>query len=102
MWAGCYRGSLALVGRVAPHNFSDMAAFGHCVCRPQNARGPADARIMTMCGYGRIEIVAPLIQLYHADFGRLLPNIRGRNARLIDPAFKCGLDPFVILAVFRL
>lgn len=55
---GLYAGSLALIAD-ALHNFSDMASLVIAFAARKIARRPADAR-MTF-GYGRIEIVAALI-----------------------------------------
>ncbi len=55
---GIFAGSLALIAH-ALHNFSDMASLVIAFAARKIARRPADAR-MTF-GYGRIEIVAALI-----------------------------------------
>ena len=55
---GIFAGSLALIAD-ALHNFSDMASLAIAFAARKIARRPADAR-MTF-GYGRIEIVAALI-----------------------------------------
>ena len=55
---GIFAGSLALIAD-ALHNFSDMASLVIAFLAQKIARRPADAR-MTF-GYGRIEIVAALI-----------------------------------------
>ncbi|MCP5173312.1 MAG: cation transporter [Pseudomonadales bacterium] len=55
---GIFAGSLALIAD-ALHNFSDMASLFIALAAQKIARRPADAR-MTF-GYGRIEIVAALI-----------------------------------------
>ena len=55
---GVFAGSLALIAD-ALHNFSDMASLVIAFVARKIARRPADAR-MTF-GYGRIEIVAALI-----------------------------------------
>ena len=55
---GIFSGSLALIAD-ALHNFSDMASLVIAFAARKVARRPADAR-MTF-GYGRIEIVAALI-----------------------------------------
>lgn len=55
---GIFAGSLALIAD-ALHNFSDMASLVIAFAARKVARRPADAR-MTF-GYGRIEIVAALI-----------------------------------------
>lgn len=58
IFGGILSGSLALVAD-ALHNFSDMASLAIAFAARKIARRPADAR-MTF-GYGRIEIVAALI-----------------------------------------
>lgn len=55
---GIYAGSLALVAD-ALHNFSDMAALVIALAARKIARRPANLRMPF--GYGRIEVVAALI-----------------------------------------
>ena len=75
---GILSGSLALIAD-ALHNFSDMASSGDRVrSSEESRRRPADGR-MTF-GYGRIEVVAALINYTTLILVGYLSHLRGRDA----------------------
>src|SRR5690606_41582201 len=78
---GIFAGSLALIAD-ALHNFSDMASLVIAFAAQKIARRPADAK-MTF-GYGRIEIVAALINYTTLIIIGLYPVYEG-GMRIIDP-----------------
>lgn len=78
---GILAGSLALIAD-ALHNFSDMASLAIAFAARKIARRPADAR-MTF-GYGRIEIVAALINYTTLILVGLYLIYEG-GMRMIDP-----------------
>lgn len=78
---GIFAGSLALIAD-ALHNFSDMASLVIAYAARKIARRPADAR-MTF-GYGRIEIVAALINYTSLIIIGLYLVYEG-GMRIIDP-----------------
>ncbi|MED5550183.1 MAG: cation diffusion facilitator family transporter [Pseudomonadota bacterium] len=83
---GILSGSLALIAD-ALHNFSDMAALAIAYAARKIARRPADKR-MTF-GYGRIEIVAALINYTTLILIGLYLIYEG-GMRLIDPPEVAG------------
>ncbi|MEP3072761.1 cation diffusion facilitator family transporter [Maricaulis sp.] len=83
---GILSGSLALIAD-ALHNFSDMAALAIAYAARKIARRPADER-MTF-GYGRIEIVAALIN-YTTLILLSLYLIYEGGMRMIDPPEVAG------------
>ena len=92
---GILAGSLALIAD-ALHNFSDMAALVIAFAARKIARRPADAR-MTF-GYGRIEIVAALIN-YTTLIVIGLYLIYEGGMRLIDPPQVEGWTVVIIAGV---
>ena len=78
---GIFAGSLALIAD-ALHNFSDMASLAIAFAARKIARRPADAR-MTF-GYGRIEIVAALINYVTLIIVGIYLIYEG-GMRMIDP-----------------
>lgn len=78
---GVLAGSLALIAD-ALHNFSDMASLGIAFAARKIARRPADER-MTF-GYGRIEVVAALINYTTLILVGLYLVYEG-GMRMIDP-----------------
>ncbi len=78
---GIFAGSLALIAD-ALHNFSDMASLVIAFAARKIARRPADAR-MTF-GYGRIEIVAALVNYVTLIIVGVYLIYEG-GMRLIDP-----------------
>lgn len=90
---GIAAGSLALVAD-ALHNFSDMASLVIAFAARKIARRPADSR-MTF-GYGRIEVVAALINYTTLIMIGLYLIYEG-GMRLIDPPEVAGW-PVVIIA----
>jgi len=82
---GILSGSLALIAD-ALHNFSDMASLVITFAARKIARRPADAR-MTF-GYGRIEIVAALINYTTLSLLGFYLIYEG-GMRMIDPPI-CG------------
>ncbi len=89
---GILSGSLALIAD-ALHNFSDMASMVIAFAARKIARRPADAR-MTF-GYGRIEIVAALI-----NYTTLIPVafylFYEGSMRMIDPPEVAGLTVVIL------
>ncbi|WP_422074716.1 cation diffusion facilitator family transporter [Tranquillimonas rosea] len=92
---GIVSGSLALIAD-ALHNFSDMASLLIAFAARKIARRPADAR-MTY-GYGRIEIVAALINYTTLVLIGLYLIYEG-GMRLIDPPEVGGWTVIVLGAV---
>ncbi len=83
---GVFAGSLALIAD-ALHNFSDMASLVIAFVARKIARRPADAR-MTF-GYGRIEIVAALINYTTLILVGIYLIYEG-GMRMIDPPAVAG------------
>ena len=83
---GIFAGSLALIAD-ALHNFSDMASLVIAFVARKIARRPADAR-MTF-GYGRIEIVAALINYTTLILVGIYLIYEG-GMRMIDPPAVAG------------
>jgi cobalt-zinc-cadmium efflux system protein len=94
---GVFAGSLALIAD-ALHNFSDMASLVIAFVARKIARRPADAR-MTF-GYGRIEIVAALINYTTLILVGVYLIYEG-GMRMIDPPQVAGWT-VVILGVVAL
>ncbi|WP_108482620.1 cation diffusion facilitator family transporter [Oceaniglobus ichthyenteri] len=92
---GIFAGSLALIAD-ALHNFSDMASLVIAFAARKIARRPADAR-MTF-GYGRIEIVAALINYTTLILVGLYLIYEG-GMRLIDPPDVLGWWVVILGAV---
>lgn len=89
---GVFAGSLALIAD-ALHNFSDMASLVIAFAARKIARRPADAR-MTF-GYGRIEIVAALINYTTLILVGIYLIYEG-TMRLIDPPEVLGWTVVVL------
>jgi len=92
---GVFAGSLALIAD-ALHNFSDMASLVIAFVARKIARRPADAR-MTF-GYGRIEIVAALINYTTLILVGVYLIYEG-GMRMIDPPQVAGWTVVILGAV---
>ena len=92
---GVFAGSLALIAD-ALHNFSDMASLVIAFVARKIARRPADAR-MTF-GYGRIEIVAALINYTMLILVGIYLIYEG-GMRMIDPPEVAGWTVVILGAV---
>ncbi|UOA15580.1 cation diffusion facilitator family transporter [Sulfitobacter dubius] len=92
---GVFAGSLALIAD-ALHNFSDMASLVIAFVARKIARRPADAR-MTF-GYGRIEIVAALINNTTLILVGIYLIYEG-GMRMIDPPEVAGWTVVILGAV---
>ncbi|SFH21311.1 cation diffusion facilitator family transporter [Sulfitobacter dubius] len=92
---GVFAGSLALIAD-ALHNFSDMASLVIAFVARKIARRPADAR-MTF-GYGRIEIVAALINYTTLILVGIYLIYEG-GMRMIDPPEVAGWTVVILGAV---
>jgi cobalt-zinc-cadmium efflux system protein len=92
---GIFAGSLALIAD-ALHNFSDMASLVIAFAARKIARRPADAR-MTF-GYGRIEVVAALINYTTLILVGLYLIYEGAM-RLIDPPEVGGWTVVIVAGV---
>jgi cobalt-zinc-cadmium efflux system protein len=92
---GIFAGSLALIAD-ALHNFSDMASLVIAFVARKIARRPADAR-MTF-GYGRIEIVAALINYTTLILVGVYLIYEG-GMRMIDPPQVAGWTVVILGAV---
>jgi cobalt-zinc-cadmium efflux system protein len=92
---GVFAGSLALMAD-ALHNFSDMASLVIAFVARKIARRPADAR-MTF-GYGRIEIVAALINYTTLILVGVYLIYEG-GMRMIDPPQVAGWTVVILGAV---
>jgi len=92
---GVFAGSLALIAD-ALHNFSDMASLVIAFIARKIARRPADAR-MTF-GYGRIEIVAALINYTTLILVGVYLIYEG-GMRMIDPPQVAGWTVVILGAV---
>jgi len=69
LWRGLFYRVAALCSPMRFTTFLIWASFGHCVCRPQIARRPADAAHDIRLWPDRNRVQP--FQLYHADSGRL-------------------------------
>ena len=92
---GVFAGSLALIAD-ALHNFSDMASLVIAFVARKIARRPADAR-MTF-GYGRVEIVAALINYTTLILVGVYLIYEG-GMRMIDPPQVAGWTVVILGAV---
>ncbi|MGP3698544.1 cation diffusion facilitator family transporter [Rhodobacter sp. NSM] len=92
---GIFAGSLALIAD-ALHNFSDMASLVIAFAARRIARRPADAR-MTF-GYGRIEIVAALVNYTTLILVGVYLIYEG-TLRLVDPPEVKGWTVVILGAV---
>ena len=92
---GIASGSLALIAD-ALHNFSDMASLVIAFVARKIARRPADAR-MTF-GYGRVEVVAALVNYTSLVLVGLYLVYEGAM-RLVDPPEVAGVTVVIVAVV---